>query len=137
MASLVQTSKYSAMNTTYTAELGYYVAKYVSEAYTLQEYTTCDGKISMSDELILKSKYISCMKAKKGIGRKHISKKSLLFQHAQFYIHVLKYFPVKYVQDIPKNVCNINQAQQDLKIRPICITDLYHEYILNEILRQD
>ena len=41
---------------------------------------------------------------------------------------------VKYVQDIPKSVCNINQERKDLQRRTIYITDLYHEHILDCIL---
>ena len=34
--------------------MGYYVVKFVSEAYTLQYDTTCDGQISLSGELVVK-----------------------------------------------------------------------------------
>ena len=33
----------------------------MSEAYTLQEETTYDGKIITSDELFFKEKYMNCM----------------------------------------------------------------------------
>ena len=36
MASLVQSGKYSAINTTGKSTMGYYVVKFVSEAYTLK-----------------------------------------------------------------------------------------------------
>ena len=39
----------------------FYVIKFVLEAYTLQEYTTCDRKISMASELVLKSQYLNFM----------------------------------------------------------------------------
>ena len=42
MASLVQSGKYDAMNTTDQTKMGYYVIKFVSEAYTLQKDTICD-----------------------------------------------------------------------------------------------
>ena len=35
MASLIKSGNYGAINTTYPTSLGYYVANYVSEAYTL------------------------------------------------------------------------------------------------------
>ena len=60
MNSLVQYGKYGAMNTTDTSTMGYYVIKFVSEAYTLQYENTCDGKISSADELFFKAKYLSC-----------------------------------------------------------------------------
>ena len=45
MATLVQYGKYGSMNTTDTPTMGYYVIKFVSEAYGLQKVTTCDGQI--------------------------------------------------------------------------------------------
>ena len=46
MASLVQYDKYGAMNTIDTPTMVYYLIMFLSEAYTLQEDTTCDGQIS-------------------------------------------------------------------------------------------
>ena len=45
MASLVQYGKYGAIKTTDTSRMGYYIIKFVSEAYTLQEDTTHDRQI--------------------------------------------------------------------------------------------
>ena len=44
MAYLMQTGKYDKTNTTDTKAMGYCVIKYLSDAFTLQEYTTVDGK---------------------------------------------------------------------------------------------
>ena len=41
--------------------MGYYVIKFVSESYTFQYDTTCDGNISSSDELAFKSQYLIYM----------------------------------------------------------------------------
>ena len=54
MAALVQTNKYGDINTTYTTTMGYYVIKFMSEAYTLQEETAYSGQISTSGELVAK-----------------------------------------------------------------------------------
>ena len=59
MDALFQFGKYDTMNTTDTSKMGYYVIKFVSEAYTLQHYTTCDRQISSVGELVVKSKYLS------------------------------------------------------------------------------
>ena len=40
--------------------MGYYVINFVSEAYTLQEDTTCDGHIISAGELVVKSQYLRC-----------------------------------------------------------------------------
>ena len=63
MESLVRYSKYGAMNTTDTETLVFYVVKYVTDKYTLQEENTCDGKISTAGELMIKYQYMSCMKS--------------------------------------------------------------------------
>ena len=55
MASLVQSGKYYSINTTNTSTMGYYVIKFVSDAYTLQENTTCDRKIISAGELFVKA----------------------------------------------------------------------------------
>ena len=47
MALLVQSGKYGAINTTYTAAMVYCVIKFVLEAYTLQYDTKCYGQISL------------------------------------------------------------------------------------------
>ena len=49
----------------------------------------------------------------------------------------LDIFVVKYVQDILRSFCNKNQAHQVLQRYYVCITDSDHDYILDEILRQD
>ena len=64
ITSLVQSGNYGAMNTTDTSTMGYCVIKFVSEAYTLQEETTCDGQIISAGELVFKSQYLSCMNGK-------------------------------------------------------------------------
>ena len=47
------------------------------------------------------------------------------------------YILVKYVQDIPTSVFNINKAQKALQRHSIWITDSDHEYILGGILRRE
>ena len=61
MAEFLQTGKYGDISTTYKTKMGYYVIKFISEAYTLQQETTCHGKIGTAGELVLKLKYIKCM----------------------------------------------------------------------------
>ena len=47
--------------------------KYVSDNYKLQEESTCTGKISTADELVVKAQYMICMKKQKsGIGIKNM-----------------------------------------------------------------
>ena len=58
MVSMVQSGKYGATNTTNTTKMGYFVIKYVLDAYTLQEVTTYDDKIITAGELIVKAQYL-------------------------------------------------------------------------------
>ena len=54
MASLVESGKYGAINTTYTSTNGFYVIMFISGEYTAQENTTIDGKIITARELVAK-----------------------------------------------------------------------------------
>ena len=51
----MKTGHYGATNTTYTTKTGYYVIKFTSEAYTPQEYTSSDGKISTASKIVVKA----------------------------------------------------------------------------------
>ena len=61
--------KYGAINVGYPTTMGYYVIKYLSETYALQEYQTADEKLSKAGELVFKEEYLSIMKEKNGIGK--------------------------------------------------------------------
>ena len=58
MASLVKTGMYSAINTDDTISNGLYIIQFISEAYTLQNNTTIDGKVISSGELFFKEQYL-------------------------------------------------------------------------------
>ena len=58
MASLIKSSKYGAINTTDTKTHGFYVIMFTSEAYTLHDSTTIDGRIINAGELVIKSQHI-------------------------------------------------------------------------------
>ena len=53
MASLFESGKYGAINTTDTSTNGFYVIMFTSGAYTLQENTTIDGQIITAGELVV------------------------------------------------------------------------------------
>ena len=58
MASLVESGKYGAINTTDTSTNGFYFIMFTSGAYTLQENTKMDGQIIPAGELVVNAKYI-------------------------------------------------------------------------------
>ena len=61
VASLVQSGKYSIINTADTTTNGFYVIQFISEAYTLQNNTKIDGQIISADELVVKAQYLLSM----------------------------------------------------------------------------
>ena len=61
MASLVESRTYGAINTTDTSTNVFYVIMFISGAYTLQENTKIDGKITTSGELVVKAQYFCSM----------------------------------------------------------------------------
>ena len=61
MTSLVESGKYGAINTTDTETNIFYVIMFTSEAYTLQDNTTIDGKIITAGELVVKAWYLCSM----------------------------------------------------------------------------
>ena len=44
---------------------------------------------------------------------------------------------IRYVQYIPKNICNRIQAEKDIQRHPIIMTDADYDYILDEIERRE
>ena len=58
IASLVQYGKYVTINTSDTTTNIFYVIKFISEAYTLQNNTTIDGKFIYADSLVVKAEYL-------------------------------------------------------------------------------
>ena len=69
--------------------MGYYVIKFLSEAYTLQEDTTYNVQISTSSELVVKAQYIPSMQYKTKWYWEYYNNRTIsLFKHAQLYINV-------------------------------------------------
>ena len=69
MSPLLQLRKYVAINKYNPTTMVYFVIKYLSEPYALQEYQTTYGQVIKAGGPIVKSEYLSLMKAKKiGIG---------------------------------------------------------------------
>ena len=58
MASLFQSVMYGANNIDDTTTNGLYVIQFISEAYTLKNNTTIDGKVIYAGELVFKAQYI-------------------------------------------------------------------------------
>ena len=86
---LVQTGQYYSINTTNTGTMGYYVIKFMSEPYILQEETMYNGKISTAGEIVIKYQYINCMQYNTRLYWEQNHNISISFPpHSQLYIHV-------------------------------------------------
>ena len=59
MASLVQARKCGVINAADPTKMGYYMIKYLSEPYKIQEDQTTYGKVSKAGELVVKVEYLS------------------------------------------------------------------------------
>ena len=55
MASLIESLKYGAINTTDTTTNGFYVIMFTSKLYTIQDNTTISGQIITAGELVVDS----------------------------------------------------------------------------------
>ena len=58
MAALVQSGKYGVINTSDTTTNVFYVNKFISEAYTLQNNTQIDRQFISAGELFFKAQYL-------------------------------------------------------------------------------
>ena len=89
MASLVQSVIYGAVNTYYTTINGLYDIPFLSEAYTLQNNTTIDGKVISAGKWVVKSQYLCYVQVNTNWYWKQQHYNILSwFQHAQYFIHV-------------------------------------------------
>ena len=87
MESLVQTNQYVAINAADTTTPGYYVVQCVSNDFTLQEDITTDGWVTTSGELVVRSEYLSNMKAKTNWYWKHNGNKKITILSNRTIVH--------------------------------------------------
>ena len=131
MESLSQYGNCGDMNTTDTTKMGYYVIKFVSEAYNLKNDTTCNGKISSSGELVVKAQYLSYMQEKKKCYWEHKQQQKVIIVSTQTILYqYIDVVTVKYVQDIPRSACNRKQEKMALQRHYIRLNDSGYDYIL-------
>ena len=93
--------------------MGYYVIKFFSDAYTLQEDTTCDGICFLAGELVVKAQYLKYMQENtKCYWEKKHQQQVIIFPTLTIVNPCIDVMLVKYVHDIPRNACNRNQVKQ-------------------------
>ena len=107
MDSLSQPDKYGATKKSDTTTNGYYFIKFISEAYTLQNNTTIDGKVINAGELVVKAQYILSMKDNSDwYWEKHPLQHTIILPTHTILHPRLDVVVIKYAQDTPKSVCN-------------------------------
>ena len=116
MAPLVQSGMYGAINIDDTTTNGFYVIQYLSEAYTLQNNTTIDGQVISDGELVVKAKYICSMQENTNRYWKQQPPQQTIIVTTRTILHPrLDVITIRYVQDIPNNVCDRIQEKNPYK----------------------
>ena len=107
MASLVQSGMYGSINIYYTTTNGFYVIQSISDAYTLQNNTTIDGQVISAGKLVIKAQYICSMQENTNCYWKQKPLQKTIIVPTRTTLNTRLYvITIRYIQDIPKNVCN-------------------------------
>ena len=86
--------------------------KFVSEAFTLQDDNTCDGKISPADEPVVKAQYLRCMKEETDFYWEKKNQQQAIIILTRNIVHLcIDFVAVKDVHNILRSDCNINQEK--------------------------
>ena len=134
MASLVESGKYGAINTTNTSTNGFYVIMFTSGAYTLQENTTIDEQILIAGELVVNAKYLCSMQGDTNWYWNQQPKHHVITVPTSTILHPqLEGDAITYFHAIPTSICSRTQEKKAISRQPICLSDFDYDYILEEI----
>ena len=123
MASLVESSKYGAINTTDTSTNGFYVIMFTSGAYTLQENTTIDGQILIAGELVVNAKYLCSVQVDTNWYWNQQPNNHVITVPTRTILHPqLEGDSIAYFHAIPTSICSRIQAKKSISRQPICLT---------------
>ena len=112
MASLVESRKHGAINTTDTTTNRFYVIMLTSESYTIQENTTIDRQNITAGELVVKAQYICSMKIDTNWYWNQQPKQYVITAPTRTIIHPqLEVNAVRYFHAIPTSLCTRTQAK--------------------------
>ena len=132
MVSLVLSDNHGTINTAGTTTNGFYVIKFISEAYTLENNTTIEGQTIYVGELVVKAQYLfSVQKNTYWYWEQHPLHHNIIVS-TRIIIHPrLDVVRITYVKYIPNGVCNRIQAKKIMQRYPICLTYAFYDYILD------
>ena len=135
MASLVQQGKYGVINTADTTTNWFYVNKFLSEAYTLQNNTKIDGQIISAGELVVKAQYLCPIQENTNWYWRQQPLQQNIIVPKRTILHprpdVVRITDFK--TSIILFVTELNK--KSTQRHPICLTDADYDYILDEIER--
>ena len=81
--------------------------------------------------------YDPCKKTPIGIGKKLSLKQTIIVPTCTIIHPSLDVIIIRYVQDIPNNLCSRNRSKNVIQIHPIIMTDADYDSILDEIERRE
>ena len=105
--------------------------RFTSEAYTIQDNTTIEGKIITAGKLVVKSQYLCSMQVDTNwYWDKHPQQPVITVPTRTILNPRLELNEITDIHDITKSVCNRIQAKKAISRHPICLTDSDYDYIL-------
>ena len=63
-------------------------------------------------------------------------KQSVIISNRTIFHPCLEVSAIKYVAEVTRSVCNKKQSHQDFQRQPICISDAYHDCIIDDYERR-
>ena len=137
-ALLVQSGMYGDINPDETTANLFYVIKFISDAYMLQNNTTIDRTFISSGELFVKAQYLCSVQENTNLyWKQQPLKHTIIVPTSTILPPNLGVIMIRDVQDIPKNLCNRIQAKTAIQRHYIFMTDADYDYILDEFERYE
>ena len=116
MASLAQSGIYVAINKADSTKNEFYAIKFISEEYKLQNNTTIDEQFISASELVVKAQYICSMQENTiWYWKQQPLQQTIIFLTRTILHTRLDVIIIRYVKDIPKNICSRNQETNPYK----------------------
>ena len=107
---------------------------FTSEAYTLQDNKTIDGKIITAGKLVVKSQYLRSMQVDTNWYWNQHPQQNFITVPTRTILHPrIEVNAVTDCHAIPASLCTRTQAKKSISRQPIRLTDSDYDYILEEI----
>ena len=116
-----------------TSTMGYYVIKFMSEPYTIQEEKMFDGKFTTAGEIVVKAQYMNCLQDNMNWYWEQKPRQNNIIVPTQTIISPCLDVTTATKIKNTKIVCDKCQAHRDIQRSHICLTDFDNDLILYEI----